>query len=297
MSALATALALFASSIVPPSPAWVTIPTSELRERYDTIWAVSDVHGHREELEQLLLAAGLATRAGPGDVRWNAARPRQLLVVLGDLIDGGPDSPGVVLLLDHLAAQAGAAGSRVVVLLGNHEARFLARKRNRSSKTEMSRFLLTLPAAAFIGTWLFAHAGYIDAGADETALRAYFDRLAADWDEGGNKRYRPLLGARSILEYHGWWAARDRRSAMKERLSALGLDGLVFGHDPGALGARRTIAMDRDGWLIKLDSGMKEDRSPGMLLRCEVARIVRQPGMHACGVSLPDGSVRELPVR
>src|SRR2546430_3737367 len=82
---------------VPPSPAWVTISTEQLRADFDTLWAVSDVHGQLEELDQLLVAANLATSKGEDQVVWNHARPRQLLVVVGDYIDGGPDSVGVVL--------------------------------------------------------------------------------------------------------------------------------------------------------------------------------------------------------
>src|SRR5437660_11253174 len=48
--------------LVGPSPAWVTISTEELRGAFDTLWAVSDVHGRLRELDQLLLAANLVTR-------------------------------------------------------------------------------------------------------------------------------------------------------------------------------------------------------------------------------------------
>ena len=36
---------------LPPSPAFVTISAAELRERYDTVWAVSDIHGRLDLLE------------------------------------------------------------------------------------------------------------------------------------------------------------------------------------------------------------------------------------------------------
>src|SRR5438105_897941 len=116
--------------LVGPSPAWVTISTEELRARFDTIWAVSDVHGRLRELDQLLLAANLVTHDGAGNVIWNAAQRRQLFVAVGDYIDGGRDGVGVVLRLDHLSAQAAAAGSRVIALLGNHDDAFLADPRS-----------------------------------------------------------------------------------------------------------------------------------------------------------------------
>jgi serine/threonine protein phosphatase 1 len=79
-------------------------------------YAVGDVHGHLDLLrrQQDLIEAD---RARTGD----AAAP---VVHLGDLVDRGPDSRGVI---DHLASGI-AAGAPWVVLRGNHDrmfARFL----------------------------------------------------------------------------------------------------------------------------------------------------------------------------
>jgi hypothetical protein len=91
---------------------------------------------------------------------------------------------------------------------------------------------------------------------------------------------------------------------MRKRLETLGLNGLVFGHDPDAFGAPKTIAMNADGWLTKLDTGLKTAASRGMLLRCEVARLARQgelvmatDGKPTCGALTPDGTVHDIPVR
>jgi Calcineurin-like phosphoesterase len=312
---------------LPPSPAWVTISTEQLRADFDTLWAVSDVHGRLEELDQLLVAANLVTREGEDRVVWNRARPRQLLVALGDYIDGGRDSVGVVLRFDQLSAQAAAAGSRIIALAGNHEAAFLAdlktadrhllssahRSRDELglhkrptaeelSKSEFGRFLRGLPIVAFIGSWLFAHAGYIDAKDDRASVLGYFTGLASTWSHEGIERYRAVLDPESIVSNHNWWRHRSRRSRMKVRLAELGLDGLVFGHDPDALGFQDVIAMDRDGWFIKVDAGMKDGAAPGMLLRCDVARLVRDSklammtnGRPNCQAMTPDGKLQDLP--
>lgn len=73
------------------------------------VYAIGDIHGRRDLLENLL-------RKIDAD---NAARdPAEVtLVFLGDLIDRGPDSCGVVDLL----AQFRDAGPGVVFLMGNHE--------------------------------------------------------------------------------------------------------------------------------------------------------------------------------
>src|SRR6185295_11286543 len=129
--------------------------------------------------------------------------------------------------------------------------------------SEFGRVLRTLPVAALIGSWLFAHSGYIES---DSGLAS----LATIWSLPGNERYRALLEPRSIIAYHDWWKHRRLRTRMKARLADLGLNGLVFGHDPDALGFHDTIAMDPDGWLLKLDTGMKVGRSHGMLLRCDL---------------------------
>jgi len=309
----------------PESSAWVTISTEELRARYDMLWAVSDVHGRVQALEGLLLAAGLAVRDERGSVHWTPGRARQLLVVVGDCIDAGPDSVGVVFLLHALQDEAAAAGSRIVVLLGNHEVDFLANPGKASSELvssasraglrlerkrrgeqlaagEFGRFLRAMPVMAFIGSWLFAHAGYLDADG-EVGLRAYLSDLASSWSQEDGVRYRRLRDARSVVSYHGWWRSGLERSLMKSRLAALGLDGLVFGHDPGALDAPATIAV-ADGWITKLDTGLKAGRSGGMLLRCELDRLVHgtslamsEQGKPTCRALTPDGAFHELPVR
>jgi hypothetical protein len=313
---------------VPPSRAWVKFSAAELAAGYDALWAVSDVHGRREELEALLVASRLAVPRGP-TIAWNPERGRVLFVVAGDLIDGGPDSVGVVLLLERLQREAADAGSRVVVLMGNHEARLLAHPRSATPElmasaalhraelglpqrfppraleaTAFGRYLRALPIAAFVGSWLFAHAGYIDADDDGPGVRAALTHLDEALEARDRDAFAALLDPRSIVEYHGWWRSKRRLAAMRRRLRDLGLNGLVFGHDPDALGAAGALAMNRDGWLIKLDSGLKLGATRGMLLRCDVRDILGPDGLAmarggapACRAETPDGATRALEVR
>jgi len=310
---------------VPPSEAWVAISTEELRADFDVLWAVSDVHGRLEELDALLLAAHLATRDAANRIVWNPGQRRQLFVAVGDYIDGGRESAGVVLRFAGLREQAAAAGSRVIALIGNHDAAFLADPgsadrhllssahraaaelgvSSRPTPEELSngkfgRFLRSLPAAAFIGSWLFAHSGYLDAPDDDA--RNYLAAVAESWSRSEADRYRALLDPSSIVDCHNWWRSRKRRERMKGRLSQLGLNGLVFGHDPDALGFPRTIAIDPDRWLIKLDTGLKTAQSRGMLLRCDTSRIVQGTrlvmsvdGKPTCQVFTPAGIFQEIP--
>ncbi|GEJ56581.1 metallophosphoesterase [Anaeromyxobacter diazotrophicus] len=333
--ALAAAVALWSASPagaapadpVPPSRAWVKISAAELAAGYDTLWAVSDVHGRLKELGALLVASRLAIRRGP-TVAWNAQRGRMLLVVAGDLVDGGPDSVGVVLLLERLQREAADAGSRVVALMGNHEAKLLAHPRSATPElmasaalhraelglpqrfapralqaTPFGEYLRALPIAAFVGSWLFAHAGYIDDD-DGPGARAALAHLDETIHRRDRDAFAELLDPRSILEYHGWWRSKRRLARMRRQLRELGLNGVVFGHDPDALGAAGAIAMNRDAWLIKLDTGLKLRATRGMLLRCDVRDILSEDGLAmarggapACRAETPDGATRALELR
>jgi hypothetical protein len=300
----------------------------ELGADFDTLWAIADIHGRRAALERLLLAAGLVapTERGAG-LHWNPAKSRQLFLAVGDYIDGGEDSVGTVLLLRDLQREAEAAGSRIIVLLGNHEVAFLRdpqatakrellRSSSRSatllglanevtpeqlSRSPFGDYLRSLPIAAFVGTWLFAHAGYLDAGTGREPLHAYFRELAQRLQRRDNGSFEPLLQKRSMTGYHRWWSKPRLLSEMKARLDLLGLDGLVIGHDPDALGATGTIALSVNGWLMKLDTGMKSGRSRGMLLRCPVSKLMDHEassnGMAQCRIMAEDGSLRPIVVR
>ena len=73
------------------------------------IYAIGDIHGCLEQLTALL---GLIA----GDVRENPT-PAPVIVTLGDYIDRGPDSPGVLELL----SKGSYEGIPIVSLIGNHD--------------------------------------------------------------------------------------------------------------------------------------------------------------------------------
>ncbi|MFE5775529.1 metallophosphoesterase [Brachybacterium sp. NPDC056505] len=73
-------------------------------------YALSDIHGHREQFAAALDLIGLDRDADAH------------LMLLGDYVDRGPDSAGV-LQLAHRTHQR--YGGRVVALLGNHDTAFL----------------------------------------------------------------------------------------------------------------------------------------------------------------------------
>lgn len=82
----------------------------------ERVVAFADVHGAHEELTTLLRSAGVVD-AG---LRWSGGKAH--VVSLGDLLDRGADSRKVMDLLMRLQGEAAAAGGRLHVVLGNHEA-------------------------------------------------------------------------------------------------------------------------------------------------------------------------------
>jgi predicted phosphodiesterase len=92
--------------------------------------AIGDVHGCLAELEELLGKLGyelVGDEAGrPVDARHPAGRR---VIFLGDLVDRGPDTPGVLRLAMGMVA-SGAA----LAVSGNHEAKLLKALQGRNVK-------------------------------------------------------------------------------------------------------------------------------------------------------------------
>ncbi|SDY42297.1 polynucleotide 3'-phosphatase /polynucleotide 5'-hydroxyl-kinase /polynucleotide 2',3'-cyclic phosphate phosphodiesterase [Micromonospora pattaloongensis] len=88
---------------------------------------IGDVHGCRSELETLLTKLGWAIERDEAGRPVNATHPEgRLAVFVGDLVDRGPDSPGVLRLVMGMTA----AGTALCVP-GNHEQKLLRKLRGR----------------------------------------------------------------------------------------------------------------------------------------------------------------------
>lgn len=80
------------------------------------IVAVGDLHGNYAGLHRILLKTGIIDRRD----RWIASDTH--LVQLGDILGRGGEPGKIFRLLKRLEQEAPASGSRVHILLGNHEA-------------------------------------------------------------------------------------------------------------------------------------------------------------------------------
>ena len=103
---------------------------SDLRHEAGPFDVIGDVHGCRAELEELLADARLRDRARRRRPSRSApATPDRRAVFVGDLVDRGPDTPGVLRLVMGMVA----AGTAFCVA-GNHEAKLLKALRGKNVK-------------------------------------------------------------------------------------------------------------------------------------------------------------------
>ncbi len=85
------------------------------------IYAIGDIHGERQCLDSLLAAISADFHQ-----RFNEQDVRKIIIFLGDYIDRGPDSRGVLDILCRLAAESRAGdGPACRFLCGNHETALL----------------------------------------------------------------------------------------------------------------------------------------------------------------------------
>lgn len=115
--ALVAAVAVGSAVLAAPGVAVEPAPSKSWRATgASRVVAVSDVHGAHTALVEVLRQSGVIDEAG----RWSAGTTH--LVACGDLVDRGGRSREVLDLVMRLQQEARAAGGRLHVLLGNHEA-------------------------------------------------------------------------------------------------------------------------------------------------------------------------------
>ena len=204
-----------------------------------SLHVVSDVHGYRDDLHRGLVAAGLVDDGG----RWTGDG-EDVLWVLGDLFDRGPDGIGTADLVRSLQQQA---PEQVHVLMGNHEILALGQNRFPGSEFDASwringgkrrdqagltedhlAWLASLPLVGRVGDFLLLHS-------DTTAYLSWGDSV-----EEINATVRKALSDADDLEAHwdlwaqltsrGDFAGADGREVAADLLETLGGSYVVHGH-------------------------------------------------------------------
>jgi hypothetical protein len=317
------ALGQVVASTLRPAREWERFPAIAEVDTTADIFALGDVHGDYDRLINLLVAGQIisGTPAAPERVEWAAGK--SVLVCTGDLIDKGHDSIKVILLFKALQTGAASAGGRVIVTMGNHEAVFLAGPATDPKAVDfleelnkkqidpqqvadgldplgLGAFLRSLPFAARVNDWFFAHAGnthgktlmdlasYLRGGVDAKGYQA--EALLAD---------DSLLEAR--LHPHPWWEEEDEKPAesrarLLRAVLALEVKHLVIGHQPGKVefsgGLKRKkgeMYQNFDGLIFLIDVGMSSapdlNYSQGALLRIHNGKSPEAVALYPDGTS------------
>src|SRR5579872_5104599 len=89
------------------------------------IVAVGDLHGDYSAWQDIARGSGLI------DAKGHWAAKDTILVQMGDITDREPDSLKIIRSLQQLQREAPRKGSKVYVILGNHEAMNLLRSEER----------------------------------------------------------------------------------------------------------------------------------------------------------------------
>jgi len=165
---------------------------SDLRHEAGPFDVIGDVHGCRAELEQLLTELGYEidrdVAGRPVNARHHPEGRRAVFV--GDLVDRGPDTPGVLRLVMGMVA----AGTAFCVA-GNHEAKLLKALRGKNVKRSHG---------------LDASMEQLDAETDEfrAGAAAFIDGLISHYVLDGGRLVVAHAGL--IERYHGRASGRVR---------------------------------------------------------------------------------------
>lgn len=223
------------------------IPSINCRASYDWLVTLLAANG---------IVAGLP--ASPSTATWSACDAGP--VVAGDMIDKWPQPVEVIDALRALEASAPQSGGLVVVLLGNHEAEFLADPSNkRASGTDgvngelaakgldcgsslgvgpHGAWLRARPLGARVRGWFYSHGGNTNG------------RSLAQLDGALSSATRfadpEIVGTDAILEARDWYA--DTRSPGERRgFRSRALRGAALSQQRGALTRTRHAARQLSG--------------------------------------------------
>jgi hypothetical protein len=207
----------------------------------DRLWVVGDVQGFLAPLQRVLRSVGLID----AQCEWSAGDAT--LVVVGDLVDRGPDGIGVIELLMRLQASAVRRGGRVVVLIGNHDVLMLAARRfgepfmtnwlesggvlhDLEALTDIQAgWLRALPAVAVEREILLLHADamfYLEYGSTVAEVNAAFQRILEGDDPG------PLDRLLDQFSEHRAFLDPNGEPNLETYLHAFGASQLIHGHTP-----------------------------------------------------------------
>ena len=255
-----------------PLPAQAVFPAPQ------KILAVSDIHGRFDTLLRLLKAHKVIDDG----LRWTFGQGH--LVVVGDVMDRGPNVTEVLWFLRALEGAAREKGGWVHVLPGNHEAmvaagdlRYLHPKYTKrieglpsqpeliGANTELGRWLRSRPVLLKVGNFLFVHGGISpELVAQGWDIKQINTRFLAAWGLRGRTAEGDaafLLGPNGPVWYRGFIPSSGTPTATEEEVSQalkyFHVGAMVVGHT-----TQNHVTAFHGGRVFVIDAGIWEGQ-PG----------------------------------
>ncbi len=163
---------------------------NDLRDQTGPFDVVGDVHGCRAELEALLIGLGYTITHDDQGRPVGAHHDSRRMIFLGDLVDRGPDTPGVLRLVMGMVSSGDA-----LCVAGNHEAKLVRALSGRNVKIShgLAETLAQLEA---------------EPGEFRTAVHRFADSLISHYVLDGGRLVVAHAGL--IERYHGRASGRVR---------------------------------------------------------------------------------------
>ncbi len=242
-------------------------------------YVISDIHGELRALHKLLRQHKLID----GHEHWSGES--KVLWFLGDLVDRGHDSIGVLDLVMRLQEEAKAAGGEVHCLLGNHEMLLLAAyqfgrrstglssnfitkwRRNGGHREDLAKltkahfdWLTALPAMATIASHLLIHADatfYTRYGRSVTEVNETLSNLLKRSDALAWEELLEEFAMRGIFNH-----SLAGEEFVSRFLTIFGGTCIIHGHTPITLMSKVPAKKVQEPWVyahgrcINVDGGM-----------------------------------------
>ncbi|MFC2124630.1 ankyrin repeat domain-containing protein [Bacteroidota bacterium] len=211
------------------------------------IFAVSDIHGHYDNFERLLMSNGII------DYESNWCFNDGHLVICGDVFDRGEDVTQCLWLIYKLEKQASVSGGRVHFLLGNHELMIVKDKNKQyvndkyillcaklgidynnlfGSDYELGRWLRTRNVIIRINDILFVHGGLPPEFRGSNRSLEIMNKSMHDYLITGTVNSENFMDQQIIqpVWYRGYFDQVDKSKQIKKLLKYYKAKKIVVGH-------------------------------------------------------------------
>ncbi len=271
-------------------------------ENVENFIAISDIHGRYDVLVKLLSEHNVIDK----DFNWNYADGH--LIILGDILDRGPQVTESLWLIFRLEQQAKLHGGKVHVLLGNHELmvlnddfRYIHEKYIKSSQLMFTTYSGLFSEETLFGKWLrqkpiivtindivFVHAGIstdfiIQGFTREKTNKLFAENIVGNsWDKIlADSTLTFMMDKNGPIWYRGYWENPKLMEYQVDHvLRYFDVNHIIVGHTSFS-----NIVSLYNGKIFGIDSKIKSGGIYGELL------IYKNQSFYRGAI---DGSVKKL---